>query len=81
MIGVSGRPRWSAAELRDVRPDVLEAARWELFAERIWPGSEVEASLNAPDKPTEAYLRRERLAGRTALRAIRARLLPADEAP
>lgn len=80
MIGVGGRPRWAPGELRSIRPDVREAARWELYAERLWPGGDAEASLNAPEKPTEAWIREQRRKGRTQIRAIRSQLLPPDEA-
>jgi len=80
MVGIGGVARWTAEELRVTRPEVLAAARWHLYAERIWPGAEVEAELFAPEKPSEAYFKVERRKGRTAIHAIRKALLPPDEA-
>lgn len=80
MIGYGGRTRWMPAELRDTSPAVVEAARWELYADRIWPAPDVVVEIEADDRPkTETQLRQARVNQRKALRALRTLLLPPDE--
>lgn len=82
MIGYGGRTRWTQAELRSAPPAVVDAARWELYASELWPGTEVVASLDAPlDPPPKTTIMRERVAMRAIIERIRRMLLPPDEAP
>lgn len=79
MAGAMGRPRWSAGELATARPDVVAAARWELYVHRIWPAKAAE-SLAGPDEPPKkdvaARMRRD---ARTALNNLRRILTLVDE--
>lgn len=79
MLGGMGRPRWSRAELAAATSEVVEAARWELFVHRLWP-AKLAAELAGPDRPlTEGEIGTERRKARGELRALRARIFPADE--
>jgi hypothetical protein len=80
MLGAMGRPRWTQAELATASTEVVAAARWELFAHRMWP-AETAAYLAQPDDPTPDQVKRLKFQGRTELRRLRALLLPADEEP
>lgn len=74
-----GRPRWSAGELAMARPEVIAAARWELYVHRIWPAKAAErlAGPDEPPKKEQAYrMRRE---ARTALASLRRQLTLVDE--
>lgn len=77
MLGAMGRPRWSQPELAAVPLDVLEAARWQLYADRIWP-AETAAALAGPDDPKPDQVKRMRFQTRQELSRIRALLLPPD---
>lgn len=80
MLGAMGRPRWSAAELAAATPEVLAAARWELFASRIWPAG-LEAELARPDDPKaeKQWVKNERSLARVRVRQLRVDLFPRDE--
>ena len=80
MLGAMGRPRWTQAELAAASPEVVAAARWELFAHRIWP-AETAAVLAGPDDPKPDEIKRMRFQSRQELRRLRTLLLPADEEP
>lgn len=79
MAGVGGQARWTQAELREAPSQVLDAARWALYAERLWPGADLEAQLAAPEKPTEHWQRQQRVKARSRLFELRQLLLPPDE--
>lgn len=80
MIGYGGRTRWTQPEIRSTPPVVLEAARWELYADRLWPGDDIVASIEAPSKPpTEQELYRQKVAARARLNQLKRQLLPPDE--
>lgn len=78
MAGVGGH-RWTPDEVRTARPDVLDGARWLLYAERLWPGAGLEAELDAPENPTENYVRAQKRKARRAIAELRKVLLPPDE--
>lgn len=79
MTGAGGRPRWSAGELAQASPEVVGAARWELYVDRVWPAEAAE-SLNGPDKPpSEGERARLRRQGREGLNVLRRQLLLVDE--
>jgi hypothetical protein len=80
MLGAMGRPRWTQPELASAAPEVVAAARWELFAYRLWP-AETAAILASPDDPTPSQVKHMKLQSRMELARLRALLLPADEEP
>lgn len=80
MLGAMGRPRWSRTELAAAAPDVVAAARWELFAFRLWP-AETAALLASPDDQTPDQVKRMKFQSRQELKRLRVLLLPRDEEP
>lgn len=80
MIGIGGRTRWTPTEIRSATPAVLDAARWELYASALWPGADVVADLEAPDRPlTDTQVKQQKTRGRLTIQRIRRQLLPPDE--
>lgn len=79
MLGAMGRPRWTAGDLAGATPEVVAAARWELYVHRVWPAAAAD-QLAGPDKPLkEAEQQRARREARTALNGLRRLLTLADE--
>jgi hypothetical protein len=86
MAGAMGRPRWSRSELAAASPEVVAAARWELFATRLWvmgrssgSAAEQEAVIAQPDEPNKNQLAQARRAATNELGRLRRLLLPPDE--
>ena len=79
MLGAMGRPRWTAGEIAAAPPEVIAAARWELYAHRLWPAAAAD-SLAGPDKPLKPDDQvRQRVAARRALNTLRRALTLVDE--
>lgn len=86
MLGAMGRPRWTRAELVSASFEVLDAARWELYATRLWADgresgspADTEAVLSGPENPTKSQLAQQRARAMEELARLRRSLLPADD--
>ena len=79
MLGVGGHPRWTREELAAAPVEVVEAARWTLYAETLWPEEDELSRLEEPPKGwSTAQIEQAKRQGRTKVQLLREILFPPD---
>lgn len=76
---------WSRERLASSSAEVVAAARWKLYVERLWP-AELVATLDAPEPPDEPKARKnweiqQRITNRRLIDGVRLAIFPGDEEP